>query len=158
MVDVGGGSSELVVGKLPAQVSWCRSLPLGSGELADDYLRSDPPSAAQLARARERVGRALDGLVAPHPAEAVAVGGSAASLRRLAGPLLDAQAFSRSLGLLTTQRAGEIARRFGLELERVRLLPGGLLILQAASEALGAALAVGRGGLREGVLFEAGAR
>jgi exopolyphosphatase/pppGpp-phosphohydrolase len=38
----------------------------------------------------------------------------------------------------------------------VRLLPAGLLILQAASELFGAALQIGRGGLREGILLEAG--
>jgi exopolyphosphatase/pppGpp-phosphohydrolase len=37
----------------------------------------------------------------------------------------------------------------------VRLLPAGLLILQAASELLGASLQIGHGGLREGVLLEA---
>jgi exopolyphosphatase/pppGpp-phosphohydrolase len=35
------------------------------------------------------------------------------------------------------------------------LLPAGLLILQVASELFGAALQIGRGGVREGVLLEA---
>ena len=92
----------------------------------------------------------------PHPAEAVAVGGSAASLLRLAGPLLDAEAFTRSLAMLASERAVEIARRFALDLERVRLLTAGLLILQAASERFGVSLQVGRGGIREAMLLEAG--
>jgi exopolyphosphatase/pppGpp-phosphohydrolase len=37
----------------------------------------------------------------------------------------------------------------------VRLLPAGLLILQAASERFGSPLKVAGGGLREGVLLEA---
>jgi len=53
------------------------------------------------------------------------------------------------------ERAGVIGARFGIDVERVRLLPAGLLILQAASELLGAPLQIGRGGLREGVLLEA---
>jgi exopolyphosphatase/pppGpp-phosphohydrolase len=42
-----------------------------------------------------------------------------------------------------------------LDPERVRLLPAGLLILEAASKLFGASLQIGSGGLREGVLLEA---
>ncbi len=156
VVDVGGGSSELVVGTAPDQVRWCASFAVGSGDLAEGYLCSDPPSESELAQARAQIARALAGLEVPRPTEAVAVGGSAASLRRLAGPLLDAEAFDRSLRLLAAERASEIARRFTIDQERVRLLPAGLLILQAASQLFGATLQVGCGGIREGVLLEAG--
>lgn len=155
VVDVGGRSSELVVGTAPDQVSWSTSFAIGSGDLADRCLRSDPPSEAELRDARGSVARALRDLEVPRPAEAVAVGGSATSLRRLAGPLLDAAAFKRSLKLLCSARAVDIAHRFALDLDRVRLLPAGLLVLEAASEKFGAALQVGRGGLREGILLEA---
>ena len=90
-----------------------------------------------------------------HPSEAVAVGGSAASLRRLSGSLLDSDAFGRSLRLLATEPARVVARRFDLHIERVRLLPAGLLILQAAAELFAAPLRVGLGGVREGLLLEA---
>jgi exopolyphosphatase / guanosine-5'-triphosphate,3'-diphosphate pyrophosphatase len=102
------------------------------------------------------VAGALNGLEVPHPvAEAVAVGGSATSLRRLAGPSLDGEAFTRALKLLCSGPAVDVARRFALDLDRVRLMPAGLLILQAASDRFGATLHVGRGGLREGILLEA---
>jgi exopolyphosphatase / guanosine-5'-triphosphate,3'-diphosphate pyrophosphatase len=156
VVDVGGGSSELVVGTAPDSVSWCVSFGVGSGDLAEEYLVSDPPSAAEIAAARAEVAHAIRGIDAPHPAEAVAVGGSATSLRRLAGPILDADAFRAALGLLAAEKAEEIARRFALEIERVQLLPAGLLILEAASELFGAALQIGNGGIREGVLIDAG--
>ncbi len=156
VVDVGGGSSELVVGTAPDLVGWFASFGVGSGDLAESHLRSDPPAATELAAARVHVAEALEGIEAPQPAEAVAVGGSAASLRRLAGPVLDGDSFARTLGLLGSERASEIARRFALDVERVRLLPAGLLILQAASELFGAPLQVGHGGVREGVLLEAG--
>jgi exopolyphosphatase / guanosine-5'-triphosphate,3'-diphosphate pyrophosphatase len=155
VVDVGGGSSELVVGTAPDSISWCTSFGVGSGDLADRCLRSDPPSERELSSAREEVRAALRDTEVPHPSEAVAVGGSAASLRRLAGPLLDAEAFAASLKLLASERAADVARRFALDIERVRLLPAGLLILQVASELFGASLQVGRGGVREGVLLEA---
>lgn len=155
VVDVGGGSSELVVGAVPDRISWSTSLWLGSAELTDRCLASDPPSADELAAARARVSGELSGLEVPPAAEVVAVGGSATSLCRLAGPRLDANAFTRSLAWLCGQPREEIAREFQLDVERVRLLPAGLLILQAASELFGAVLQVGRGGLREGVLLEA---
>ena len=155
VVDVGGGSSELVVGKAPDQVTWCSSFGLGSGDLAESCLRSDPPSIAELSEARARVASVLADLEVPRPDEAVAVGGSAASLRRLAGPRLDADAFTRSLGLLAAESAVDVARRFALDEQRVRLLPAGLLILEAAAELFGLALQVAHGGLREGVLLEA---
>ena len=156
VVDVGGGSSELVVGTAPDQIGWSTSFGVGSGDLADHYLRSDPPAAEELSTARAHIADALDGIAAPHPAEAVAVGGSAASLRRLAGPLLDGDSFARALRLLAAEPASEISRRFALDIERVRLLPAGLLILEAASELFGLPLQIGRGGVREGVLLEAG--
>lgn len=156
VVDVGGASSEIVVGRSPDAVSWFRSLRLGSGELADHCLHSDPPTPAEFERARREVDAALAGVEPPRPVEAVAVGGSASSLRRVAGPVLDGEAFGRALRLLGSERAVDLARRFGLDAERVRLLPAGLLILQAASERFGSALQVGHGGLREGVLLGAG--
>jgi exopolyphosphatase / guanosine-5'-triphosphate,3'-diphosphate pyrophosphatase len=155
VVDVGGGSSELVVGKVPDKVSWSASFALGSGDLARGYLRSDPPSASELAAALRKIRATLGELEVPRPAEAVAVGGSAASLSLMAGPTLDAAAFARALGELAAAPAGKIASRFGLDVDRVRLLPAGLLILQAASELFGAPLKVAGGGLREGVLMEA---
>ncbi len=155
VVDVGGGSSELVVGAAPDTVGWWASFALGSGDLADGFFRSDPPADTELSAARARVADALDGIDVPQPVEALAVGGSAASTATLAGPRLDADAFKRAFALLASEPASRIAARFSLDLERVRLLPAGLLILEAASRLFGVALAVGRGGIREGVLLEA---
>jgi exopolyphosphatase/guanosine-5'-triphosphate,3'-diphosphate pyrophosphatase len=157
VVDVGGGSCELVVGTVPNRVGWYASFELGSGQLADECLRSDPPSPDELDRARERVGGALDGVQPPHAATVVAVGGSATSLRRIAGPVLDAAAFGRVLAVLAAEPSVDVARRFALDAERVRLLPAALLLLQAASERFGAPLEIAQGGLREGVLLETSA-
>src|SRR2546421_21027 len=143
VVDVGGGSSELIVGRVPNAVDWSRSLAVGSGDLADAFLHSDPPTPSELGRARQHIDQAFRGIEIPGTSLAVAVGGSATSLRRLAGGLLDHAVFSRTLELLCNAAGDEVARRFGLDRERVRLLPGGLLILQAAAEWLGADLQIG---------------
>jgi exopolyphosphatase/guanosine-5'-triphosphate,3'-diphosphate pyrophosphatase len=154
VVDVGGGSSELVVGAAPDRVRWSESCALGSGDLTDACLLSDPPSASELAAARAYVDRVLEGLPVPRPALAVAVGGSAASLRPLAGQRLDGRAFAAALELLLAAPAAQVAHLVGLDVERVRLLPAGVLILQAAQERFGVPLEVVGGGLREGVLIE----
>ena len=57
VVDVGGGSSELVVGSVAEGVRWWKSIALGSGSLAYRCLRSDPPTAEELALARRHIGR-----------------------------------------------------------------------------------------------------
>lgn len=155
VVDVGGGSSEIVVGHPPDQIAWWSSVPIGSGALAEAHLSSDPPTVEQLAAARTEIQRALASHAPPAPAAAVAVGGSATSLCRLAGPVLDAPALARALAVLCGAPAAVVGHRFGIDAQRAALLPCGLLILQGAGELLGATLTVGRGGLREGVLLEA---
>lgn len=157
VVDVGGGSSELVVGMPPDTIDWWASFPLGSGDIADACLHSDPPAAPELQRARERVEEALAGVRPPAAAAAVAVGGSATSLLRVVGPVLDPGAFRRSLRLLGAHPVAEVAREFALDAERVKLLPAGLLILEAVSDLFDQPLRVGRGGIREGVLLEVAA-
>jgi exopolyphosphatase/guanosine-5'-triphosphate,3'-diphosphate pyrophosphatase len=153
VVDVGGGSTELVTGTLADGVSWSASFRVGSGFLAESYLRTDPPSAAELQKVRHHVAGVFEGLDAPRPPVAYAVGGSAGSLRRLVGSVLDPDSLERGLRVLSAAPAADVARRFELEEERVRLLPAGMLILEEASRLLGAPLRIGRGGLREGVVL-----
>ena len=155
VVDVGGGSSEVVVGSAPDRVGWWASVPIGSGALTDHCLHSDPPSPGELQSARHEVAAALAGLAPPCPDVAVAVGGSATSLGRVAGPVLDAGALERALTVLTSESAAAVAQRFLIDPQRARLLPAGLLILQGTSRLLEATIQIGRGGIREGVLLEA---
>jgi exopolyphosphatase/guanosine-5'-triphosphate,3'-diphosphate pyrophosphatase len=155
VVDVGGGSSELVVGDAAAGVRWWASVPLGSGTLSYTFLSSDPPTVPELLDARRQISSVLGGLTTPRMAAAVAVGGSATSLARLAGPDLSGDALGRALELLAGAHSREIAARFDIDQDRARLLPAGLLILQGVTELFGVQLMVGRGGIREGVLLEA---
>jgi exopolyphosphatase/guanosine-5'-triphosphate,3'-diphosphate pyrophosphatase len=155
VIDVGGGSSELVVGVAPGEIQWWVSLPMGSGAVSERHLHGDPPAAGELAAARAEVRRAFRALDPPAVTRAIAVGGSATSLARVAGVELDGPALARACSALVAEPAAEVAARFAIDPERARLLAGGLLILESASECLGLALAVGRGGIREGVLLEA---
>jgi exopolyphosphatase/guanosine-5'-triphosphate,3'-diphosphate pyrophosphatase len=154
VVDVGGGSTEIAVGTLRTGVEWCASFDFGSGFLADSYLHSDPPAVAELQAVRAHAAGVLEGIAPPPVQHAVAVGGSAASLRRLVGAVLEPETLQRALRVLSEAPAAEVARRFDLETERVKLLPAGILALDAAAQTLGRPLQIGRGGLREGVLLD----
>ena len=92
----------------------------------------------------------------PYAEHAVAVGGSAASLRRVVGDVLAPDSLQTAIRALTGAPAAEVAARLSLNAERVRLMPAGILILDAAAQRLGQPLQIGRGGLREGLLLDMG--
>ncbi len=154
ILDVGGASTEIVVGRCGLGPSWAVSLAIGSGRLAELAEERDPPSSADLDRMRATARAAL-AEVAPPAAEAVwAVGGSATSVARLlGGGDLSRPALGRALEALCAAPAEELASRHGLHPDRMRMLPAGLVILDAAAELLDASLQMASGGLREGVIL-----
>jgi exopolyphosphatase / guanosine-5'-triphosphate,3'-diphosphate pyrophosphatase len=154
VIDVGGGSTEIAVGEPDGNMAWSASFRIGSGFLADSYLRSDPPSVDELEKVRTHVTGTFEGLAPPPAVEAVAVGGTATSLRRLLGAELSHETLERGIRVLSSTPIQEVAMRFELDPERVRLLPAGILVLEALSDLLELPLRIARGGLREGVLLE----
>jgi exopolyphosphatase / guanosine-5'-triphosphate,3'-diphosphate pyrophosphatase len=153
VVDVGGGSTEIAIGTLEHGVGWSVSVPVGSAALAA-VCAGDPPAPHELVDVRERAAAAFADVSPPSHEWAVAVGGSAASLPRLVGPVLTDEALDRAMTRLCGAPAAEVARDLDLAAERIRLLPAGILVLEAAARRLGKPLRIGRGGLREGVLLE----
>jgi exopolyphosphatase/guanosine-5'-triphosphate,3'-diphosphate pyrophosphatase len=154
VVDVGGGSTEVILGTVPGGTQEVRSWKVGSGVLADELIASDPPSAAEVRKVRDRIDDLFDGVEIAHPEQAVAVGGSATSLRRLVGAVLEYETLERGIRVLCGDPAAEVARRFELDPVRVRILPTGVLLLEKLSELLGQPLQIGKGGLREGVILD----
>ncbi len=72
--DVGGGSTELVVGELTADgamVGAARSVDIGSVRITERCLHGDPPSADEIAKARELAAEVLDDAFAVVPVEGV---------------------------------------------------------------------------------------
>jgi exopolyphosphatase/guanosine-5'-triphosphate,3'-diphosphate pyrophosphatase len=55
VVDVGGGSTEIILGTVAEGVRDVMSFLIGSGTLADDFLHGDPPSAAEIRKLRSSV-------------------------------------------------------------------------------------------------------
>jgi exopolyphosphatase / guanosine-5'-triphosphate,3'-diphosphate pyrophosphatase len=154
VVDVGGGSTEVILGTVPGGATEVRSWRVGSGVLADELIASDPPSAAEVRRVRDRIEDIFAGVEIERPAQAVAVGGSATSLRRLVGAVLEYETLERGIRVLCGDPATEVARRFELDPQRVRILTTGVLLLEKVSELLGQPLQIGKGGLREGVILD----
>lgn len=154
VVDVGGGSTEIILGTVSGGVEKVRSWRVGSGVLADELIASDPPSAAEIRKVRDRIDDIFEGVELDHPAQAVAVGGSATSLRRLVGTVLEYETLERGIRVLCGDPATDVARRFELDPVRVRILATGVLLLEKVSELLGQPLQIGKGGLREGVILD----
>jgi exopolyphosphatase/guanosine-5'-triphosphate,3'-diphosphate pyrophosphatase len=154
VVDVGGGSTELVVGTCADGVRWSASTPLGSIALVEAQGLGDPPSAVELEALRVFVRERLGALGAPPVAAAWAVGGSAtAVVRLLGGGSLDGEALARATTTLCAVPSEECARLHGLHPLRARSLPAGLVLLGEAAACFGAALRLAPGGLREGVVL-----
>jgi exopolyphosphatase/guanosine-5'-triphosphate,3'-diphosphate pyrophosphatase len=154
VVDVGGGSTEVILGTVPGGVQEVRSWRVGSGVLADELIASDPPSAAEVRKIRDRIDDLFANVEIEQPTQAVAVGGSATSLRRLVGAVLEYETLERGVRVLCGDPAADVARRFELDPERVRILATGVLLLEKLSELLGQPLQIGKGGLREGVVLD----
>jgi exopolyphosphatase/guanosine-5'-triphosphate,3'-diphosphate pyrophosphatase len=154
VVDVGGGSSEVILGTLTGGVRKVHSFKVGSGALAEEFLSGDPPGPAEIRKLRDEIDDRFAGVEIDRPEQAVAVGGSATSLRRLVGSVLEYETLERGIRVLTSDPAAEVAKRYELDTRRVEVLPSGVLLLEQFSQLLGQPLQIGKGGLREGVILE----
>jgi exopolyphosphatase/guanosine-5'-triphosphate,3'-diphosphate pyrophosphatase len=151
--DVGGGSTEIVVGVADtAAVTWIRSVDLGSLRLTTACFDHDPPTAGELERAEATAADLLGDLDAPPVDAALAVGGSARALAKLAGPELSVKRLDAALEMTTARRSSKIAKAHALDEQRARVLPAGAIILRRLAAELGP-LRPGRGGLREGAAW-----
>jgi exopolyphosphatase/guanosine-5'-triphosphate,3'-diphosphate pyrophosphatase len=149
--DVGGGSTELVVGSSSGSVAWCRSLEVGSLQLTRRLFAGDPPGKRAIATARAELETCFEGVAPPRAGAALATGGSARSLRRLTGRrCLGEEELTRATDAIADRRSNQIARKAGLDPIRASTLLAGTLILAEAQRRLGVPLEVARGGLREG--------
>lgn len=154
VVDIGGGSSEIIVGSVSEGSEWVRSFKIGSGHLSEEFLQSDPPSAGEIRKLRDHIDDFFEGVEVPKPDQAVAVGGSATSLRTLVGSILEYETLERGVRVLSSDPIDDVAKRFELDPRRVKILPAGVLLLEKFTELLGQPLQIGKGGLREGVILE----
>jgi exopolyphosphatase/guanosine-5'-triphosphate,3'-diphosphate pyrophosphatase len=159
VVDVGGGSAQVVIGTRATGPVWLRSLDIGSLRLTKRMLPNDPPGRSALDDARAEVERMLEGFDPPATQAGIAVGGSARALRRITGgSRLDHDALDGAIRTLADISQAELIARFELPPHRARTLAAGTVILAAIQARVGTPLKVSRTGLREGALHELAAR
>lgn len=154
VVDVGGGSAQVVVGTRRRGPEWVRSIDVGSQRLTSRLLSGDPPGRAAVEAARRDVENELAGIDPPQPRTAYAVGGSARSLKRIVGPRLGVDELAEALDVLARTSADDLARDYGIDPDRTPTLAAGAVILAAIQERLGTPLKVVRAGLRDGAIAD----
>jgi exopolyphosphatase / guanosine-5'-triphosphate,3'-diphosphate pyrophosphatase len=90
VVDIGGGSTELILGGGHGDVQAARSLDIGSVRITERLMPSDPPTAAELAAATQAIDDALDRLPGHgvHLDRAATVVGVAGTITTVAAVLL----------------------------------------------------------------------
>jgi exopolyphosphatase/guanosine-5'-triphosphate,3'-diphosphate pyrophosphatase len=147
IVDVGGGSTELIFGG-PGGVCWHDSLDVGSVRLTERHLRTDPPTADELASCADAV-RALLAERVPDDVRAgatavVGVAGTITSLAaldldlpeydsdRVHGHVLTANGLQRQLDRLAAVPLEERRRLRPLDPERAPVIVGGAVIAREA--------------------------
>lgn len=139
VVDVGGGSSELIV-VAPGRDSVVGALPTGSARLSKTFVSHDPPTWFEINALRAEAARLIDSLpstgVELHPARGVGVGGSATNLAHIpASPLvpggLDRVMLERIFAILASKNAQELSTAYAVSVRRARQLAAGAALLDA---------------------------
>jgi exopolyphosphatase/guanosine-5'-triphosphate,3'-diphosphate pyrophosphatase len=97
VADIGGGSTEFVLGTPPA-VTAAVSVDIGCVRMTERHLHGDPPAPAEIAAARADIGAALDAVAAK-----VAVG-DARTLVGLAGSVTTVAALALGLDAYDAER------------------------------------------------------
>lgn len=141
--DIGGGSTELVLGEAGGDILQAVSLDVGSVRVTERFFEDRPPSAAQVAAARAFVGFALDGcgIGLSSVTTAIGVAGTVTSMSaaRQGLPVYDRAKVHRSVLTAADIEAisadwlsatlDDMVSRPGMHPLRAEVLPAGSLIL-----------------------------
>lgn len=165
IVDLGGGSTEIVVGKAADEIAASYSADIGCVRLTERCLHSDPPSPDEVAAAREVVRERLDVALRAVPVDGartwVGLAGTMTTLSALAQGLAryDAAAihlsrvpFRELLGVcerLIRMTRAERAALGPMHEGRVDVIGGGAIVVQELARELGS-----RAGISELVVSE----
>ena len=154
MVDLGGGSAQLILGDAGGGPTDRVSLPLGTNRTTERYVEHDPPTPDELAALREGVLETLPEWELPEDAPIIAVGGSARAMVKITRDRLTSERLRGLAAEISDRPAGVLAREQGLAPERARVLPGAAETLAAVLDHFGREhLVVVRGGIREGAIL-----
>jgi exopolyphosphatase/guanosine-5'-triphosphate,3'-diphosphate pyrophosphatase len=155
VVDVGGGSTELVVGELvdgKASVTAAKSVDVGSVRLTERCLPGDPPTPEDVGKARKVAGGILDEAFAAVPVEGVktwvGVAGTITTLSGIAQDLpeydpeavhlsrLSREDIHRVAQQLVTSPKSEREKLGALHPGRVDVIAAGAIVVEALADEL----------------------
>ena len=157
MVDLGGGSTEVAIGR-GRELVRSSALQIGSGVLASRFL-SDPPKPEERARLRRAAIRELAQAPDGEVEKLVATGGTASNLplvvaRHNPPAVLTTADLLQCEKRLDAARAAAVAAKLGLPASRVKAMRAGLEALLLFLDWYGLALLhVSHQGLRHGMLL-----
>ncbi len=154
VVDLGGGSAQLVVGEVSGGPLMQASLPLGTNRTTERFVAKDPPKQKELQALDEHVKDLMPRWELSARMAVVAVGGSARAVLKITQDQLTVERLRRLAVEITEYRSAVLARQYGLAPERARVLPAAVTTLAAILDHFGTReLTVARGGIREGAIL-----
>jgi exopolyphosphatase / guanosine-5'-triphosphate,3'-diphosphate pyrophosphatase len=136
VVDLGGGSAQLVLGDASGGPEERISLPLGTNRTTERFVWQDPPTDEELEALREHAGRILPEWDIGE-AQVVAVGGSARAILKVTRDRLTVDRLWRLSREIREHPSGVLAREQGLAPERARVLPAAITTLATVLEHYG---------------------
>jgi len=158
VVDIGGGSSEVVVVE-PGARARSVGLPAGGASLTRRLVAHDPPTTAEMTALQAEARRVAGAAPAASPARMIAVGGTSSNLVKIIPAAARDRALTRprlagASRTLAGATAADVAGRFGITEKRCRILPAGVAILEALMERYGVVrVEAVEEGIREGVVL-----
>ena len=96
VIDIGGGSTELILGNADGTITAAQSLDIGSVRITERHLHSDPPTREEIDAATADIAAALDQTLVPL-SQTNAVIGVAGSITTTAAMVLDLAHYDRQL-------------------------------------------------------------
>jgi exopolyphosphatase/guanosine-5'-triphosphate,3'-diphosphate pyrophosphatase len=154
VVDLGGGSAQLIVGEASSGPLMQVSLPLGSNRTTERFVENDPAKKKELRALDEHVKGVMPGWGLSQRVSVVAVGGSARAILKITRDTLTVERMRRLALKVSEGPSAVLAREHGLAPERALVLPAAITTLAAIMEHFDRdELTVARGGLREGTLL-----
>src|SRR5262245_198166 len=140
VIDIGGGSTEYVLGTAGHDPTFHTSTQMGSVRHTERFLRSDPPRPDELQALAADVRATVPDL---HPEHAIALAGTATSLAAIDGAedvhgyRLSLAACERISAMLAAMPVGERRNVKGLHPDRAPTIVAGSVILTESIRALG---------------------
>jgi exopolyphosphatase / guanosine-5'-triphosphate,3'-diphosphate pyrophosphatase len=154
VVDLGGGSAQLIVGEASSGPLMQVSLPLGSNRTTERFVDNDPPKKKELRALDEHVKEMVPGWSLSQRVSVVAVGGSARAILKITRDSLTVERMRKLALEICEIPSAVLAREHGLAPERAQVMPAAITTLAAILEHFDRdRLTVARGGLREGTLL-----